>query len=179
MDIVSLKATIASFMDFAEYFSLPDYLILTSGFLVLLLLLLLFVALRSYFIVAFVVFLVGLILFFLSPLVYQVLMTNVIRKVEITLKFNQKMYYDDSYFVEGSLVNKGIIKFRGCVISVNFVPKGIKKLQALRYEIKPIYKHLQVYENPLNVDEKLDFKILIPSPNPEVLYFLNTRGSCY
>ncbi|WP_104721534.1 DUF2393 family protein [Helicobacter mesocricetorum] len=179
MDIASLKAIIASFIDFFDYFSLPDYLLLTSGFLVLLLLLLLFIALRSYPVVAFVVFLAGLILLFLSPLIYQVLMEDIIRKTEITLKFNHKMHYDDTYFIEGSLVNKGIIKFRGCVISVNFIPKGVKKLQSLRYEVKPIHRHLQVYKNPLNIDEQLDFKILIPSPNTKVLYYLNTKGSCY
>ncbi|MDE5602967.1 MAG: DUF2393 domain-containing protein, partial [Helicobacter sp.] len=140
MDIAALKSTIISFAGFVQYFSLPDYLILTSGFLVLLILLLLFVVLRSHFVAAFVVFLIALILLFLSPLIYQVLMEKIIRKVEITFKFNQKMHYDDSYFIEGTLINKGIIKFRGCAISVNFIPKGIKKLQSLKYEIKPIYR---------------------------------------
>ncbi|MDE5591734.1 MAG: DUF2393 domain-containing protein, partial [Helicobacter sp.] len=163
----------------AEYFSLVDYLALVGRFLSILLLFLVSIAVRSNLTWAFLFGLLSVVLFLSAPFIYQWSMQTFIRKVDLALTYNDRLHYDTSYYVEGKLTNKGLLEFKGCIVSVNFIPKQANRLQRLKYEIRPFYEYLEVYKKDLKIGESLDFKIIIPSPHEEYDYVLNTIGNCY
>ncbi|MCI5969494.1 DUF2393 family protein [Helicobacter sp.] len=174
-----LKGYLLRLLDVERFFALTDYLVLISLFLIILLMFLLSIALRKYAIPFVILFLSSGGLILVSPFIYQWIMESYLKKIEFTLTHNASLQYDAVYFVEGSLKNLGYLDFRGCVVEVNFIPKGLKQLQRIKYKIKPRYLHTEIYKTPLKKQESMDFKFVIPSPNPALNFDLNTKGACY
>ncbi|MBX7490175.1 DUF2393 family protein [Helicobacter turcicus] len=174
-----LKEYLLKLLDISRFFALLDYLVLIGIFLIILLIFLLGIALRGRTFPFAVLFLLSGGLIPASPFIYQWIMESYLKKTEFILTHNESLQYDAVYFVEGSFKNIGYLDFRGCVVEVNFIPKDSKKLQRIKYKINPRYAHIKIYKTPLNKQESMDFKLVIPSPNPKVSFDLYTKGACY
>ncbi|TLD86981.1 DUF2393 family protein [Helicobacter sp. MIT 05-5294] len=174
-----MKNHLMTFLDVANYFSLPDYLVLSCIFLMILLFFLLSVALRFNAIVATLTFLISGILLFSAPFLYQMIMESYLKQIDLTLFHNERLHYDGAYFVEGQFTNVGLLDFRGCVLSVNFIPAGLKKHKRIKYQIKPQYLHIENYKIPLKKLESMEFKLIIPSPKENMDFIMETKGACY
>lgn len=72
-------------------------------------------------------FVISGIFLFGSPFIYQTIMESYVKQIDLTLFHNEQLHYDDVYYIEGQFTNVGLIDFRGCVLSVNFIPMGLKK----------------------------------------------------
>ncbi|WP_026944182.1 DUF2393 family protein [Helicobacter rodentium] len=162
-----------------HYFSLPDYLVLSCIFLFILLFFLLSVAFRFNAILATLTFVISGVLLVSSPLIYQKIMESYLKQIDLTLLNNEKLHYDDVYYIEGQFTNVGMFDFRGCVLSVNFIPAGLKKIKQLKYKIKPKFMHIETYKVPLKKLESMEFKLIVPSPKPNTEFILETKGACY
>ena len=114
-----------------------------------------------------------------SPFVYQFIMESYLKQIDLTLFHNERLQYDNVYYVEGQFTNIGMLDFKGCVLSVNFIPKGLKKFDRIKYKIRPRYPYTKIYKTPLKKLEPMEFKVVIPSPNPELDFTLVTKGACY
>lgn len=174
-----IKSYLMSLLDVANYFSLPDYLVLSCIFLVILLFFLLSVALRFNAVIATLTFLISGGLFFSSPFLYQVIMESYLKQIDLTLLHNEQLHYDDAYFIEGQFTNVGLLDFKGCVLSVNFIPAGIKKYKRIKYKIKPKFIHIENYKIPLKKLESMEFKLIVPAPQADMNFTLETKGACY
>lgn len=174
-----LKEYLLKLLEVSRFFALTDYLVLISIFLIILLIFLLGVALRGRLLAFMLLCLLSSGLIFASPFIYRWIMESHLKKIEFELTHNASLQYDAVYFVEGNFKNLGHLDFRGCVVDVNFIPKGIKKIDRIRYKVKPRYLHTEVYKTPLKKQESMDFKIVIPSPNPNLSFELETKGACY
>lgn len=162
-----------------NYFSLYDYLVFSCIFLFILLFFLLSVAFRFNAILATLTFVMSICLLFASPFVYQVIMESYIKQIDLTLLNNGRLQYEDVYYIEGQFTNVGMLDFRGCVLSVNFIPSGLKRIKQLKYKIKPQFLHIENYKVPLKKLESFEFKLVIPSPQPNTRFTLETKGACY
>lgn len=175
----SLKEYLLKLTEISRFFALPDYLILMSIFLIILLIFLLSVALRGRALPFMLFFSLSGGLILASPFIYQWIMESYLKKIEFTLTHNESLQYDAVYFVEGSFKNLGHLDFRGCVVEINFIPKDLKKFERIKYKINPKYSKTEIYKTPLKKQEVMDFKIVIPSPNSQVQFDLDTKGACY
>ena len=81
--------------------------------------------------------------------------------------------------MEAEYTNGGMLEFESGVLSVNFIPKGLKKIDRIKYKIRPRYSYTKIYKTPLKKLEPMEFKVVIPSPNPELEFTLITKGACY
>ena len=171
-----IKDFIIDVLDISRY---PDYLVLICIFLVILLLFLMSVAMRFYTLVAFILFMTSASLLLASPFIYQIIMESYIKKIEFTLKHNDGLQYDKAYFVEGTIKNVGFLDFKGCSININFIPKNLKKLDLIKYKLRPRFQYTKDYTQPLLKRDSMDFKIVIPSPNENLNFNLQTKGACY
>lgn len=174
-----MKNSLMALLDIANYFSLPDYLVLSCIFLAILLFFLLSVAFRFHALIASLTFVISGILLFSSPFLYQTIMESYLKQIDLTLFHNEKLQYDEVYFIEGQFTNVGLLDFRGCVLSVNFIPAGLKKAKLLKYKIKPKFLHIENYKTPLKKLESMEFKLIIPSPQANTNFTLETKGACY
>ena len=179
MNIATLQTIFNDFFSTTQYFSLYDYLILALIFLAVLLFFLLSVTFRSNLLIAGATFFISFLLFMLSPFLHQMTMESFLRKIDFTLDNNDKLQYNAVYYVSGSITNRGKVDFKGCIVSANFIPKNAPKVKKIRYEVKPIFLHKEVYKKPLKRNETMDFKIIIPTPNPEIDFTLKTYGTCF
>lgn len=179
MEAHIIKAYFAKITSMLSYFTLSDYLILISLFLTILIFFLLSVVFRLNRIFAFLLLLTSVVLFFTSPVIYEYIMEKYIKTIEFTLNKNEKLQYNDFYYVEGSIKNIGEIDFKGCIVSVNFIPRNTKHYRYIKYRLIPSHIHYENYKNPLNLNDSMNFNIVIPSPNPQVDYTLETKGVCY
>ncbi len=174
-----MKSYLMALLNTSNYFSLPDYLVLSCIFLVILLFFLLSVALRFNAVIATLTFVISGILLFASPFIYQTIMESYLKQIDLTLFHNEQLHYDDAYFIEGQFTNVGLLDFRGCVLSVNFIPTGLKKIKQLKYKIKPKFIHIENYKTPLKKLESMEFKLIIPPPQANMNFTLETKGACY
>ena len=174
-----LKEYLLELLHISNFLSLPDYLVLVSIFLVILLIFLLGVAFRSNSVIFLVLFFFSGVLMLASPFVYQFIMESYLKQIDLTLFHNERLQYDNVYYVEGQFTNIGMLDFKGCVLSVNFIPKGLKKFDRIKYKIRPRYSYTKIYKTPLKKLEPMEFKVVIPSPNPELDFTLVTKGACY
>ena len=174
-----IKDLISGFSQTIFYFSLIDYLIFCVIFLAILLFFLLSAFLRFKVLLAGFFLLTSLILFILSPFLYQIVIEKLVKKIDFSLTHNKKLNFDDVYYVEGTIKNEGKVDFRGCVVAVNFLPSKLNRVKKIKYEVTPIFLHKEEYKKPLKIGEVMDFQIIIPSPNKEMQYTLSTKGSCY
>lgn len=174
-----LKEYLLKLLEVTYFFSLPDYLVFIGLFLVILLIFLLGVALRAHTFVFTFLFLLSGGLIFAAPFIYQWIMESYFKKTEFILTHNARLQYDAVYFVEGSFKNVGYLDFRGCVVEVGFIPDTLKTFAQMRQRINPKYSHVEIYKTPLNKGETMDFKLVIPSPNPQLHFQLHTKGACY
>ena len=174
-----MKNYLMAQLDTIHYFSLPDYLVLSCIFLIILLFFLLSIALRFNALLATLTFVISGIFLFGSPFIYQTIMESYVKQIDLTLFHNEQLHYDDVYYIEGQFTNVGLIDFRGCVLSVNFIPMGLKKIKTLRYKIKPKFMHIENYKIPLKKLESREFKLIIPSPQANMKFTLDTKGACY
>ena len=182
MDITSFQNYFLFLNKITQYFSLPDYLILISIFLVILLFFLLSIILRFNLILGFLMLFISGAFFVASPFIYQYIMESHLKKIELTLSNNDKLQYDDTYYIKGTIKNIGYFDLKGCIISTNFIPQNTDKFNLIRYKIKPIFTHRETYKQPLKKQETLDFEILFQAPstiNTDIKYILETKGSCY
>ncbi|TLD82425.1 DUF2393 domain-containing protein [Helicobacter sp. MIT 11-5569] len=174
-----IKGYLLKLLDISHFFALPDYLVLICIFLCILLIFLLSIALRARAFIFLILFLSSGALVIVSPFIYQSIMESYLKKIEFTLTHNKSLQYDAVYFVEGSFKNLGLLDFRGCVVKVDLIPKGLKRLERIKHKINPKYSHIEIYKTPLKKQESMDFKLVIPSPNRELSFELNTKGACY
>ncbi|PZT47394.1 hypothetical protein B6S12_09350 [Helicobacter valdiviensis] len=179
MNLATLNEYFSKFSTIFGYLSLADYLVLVVFFLCIVLFFLLAVALRHRILLGIFMFLCSMILLVLSPYFYQITMENYLKKVEMKLSYNGKLNFDPSYYVEGKIKNIGLLKTKGCIISVDFLPKNLSPIKQLKYTLKPFYTHKEVYKTPLNKGEELEFKIIIDNFKQQEEYMLKTRGMCY
>lgn len=179
MDASIIKAYFAKITTLLQFFSLPDYLILISIFLVILIFFLLSVVFRLSRVIAFFLLLISVILFFSAPITYQYIMENYIKKIDFNLSKNEKLQYDSFYYVEGNITNISHVDFKGCLISTNFIPSNTKKYRYIKYRLLPTYIHYEHLKTPLEKNQTTEFKVVIPSPNPQVQYILESKGMCY
>ncbi|WP_299548430.1 DUF2393 family protein [uncultured Helicobacter sp.] len=174
-----LKEYLLKLFEVSHFFALTDYLILVGIFLIILLIFLLSIVLRRRALPFMMLFFLSGGLILASPFLYQWIMESYLKKTEFALTHNASLQYDAVYFVEGNFKNLGHLDFKGCVVEVSFIPKNLKKLERLKYKIKPRYSHTEIYKTPLKKQETMDFKIVIPSPNPKISFDLYTKGACY
>ncbi|CAM2815933.1 DUF2393 family protein [Helicobacter burdigaliensis] len=174
-----LKEYLSKFSTIFNYLSLADYLVLVVLFLAVVLFFLLAVALRYRALLSVFMFLCSMVLLGLSPFLYQAIMENYLKKTQMQLSHNGKLKFDTSYYVEGTIKNMGLLKIRGCIISVDFLPQNLSPIKELKYTLKPFYTYKKVYETPLSREGELEFKIIIDNFDKEKEYNLKTRGMCY
>lgn len=166
-------------LDMAYFFALPDYLVLACIFLSILLIFLMSIELRMNALLFFLFFLLSGALCVASPFIYQKIMEDYVKKIDFTLVHNEKLHYDQVYFIEGSFKNLGLLDFRGCVVLVDFIPKGLNQLETLKYALSPEFSHTQIYNTPLKRQDSMEFKFVVVPPDTEVDYVLKTKGACY
>ncbi len=166
---------------FTQYFSLYDYLILTAIFLGILLFFLLSLVLRYNLIWGFSMFFISTILFITAPFIYQYLMQNHFKKIQLTLSHNSKLQYDDIYYIKGVIKNIGYLDFKGCVVKTSFTPKNANQFQQIKYKLRPVFSHQEFYKKPLKKQESLEFEFLFQAPNSfeHSRYKLHTQADCY
>ncbi|MDD6056440.1 MAG: DUF2393 family protein [Helicobacteraceae bacterium] len=174
-----MQTYINKLISISHYFSMPDYLVLIAIFLIILLIFLISVAFRASALISFLFFFVSGVLYFGSPFIYQQIQEKDLKKIEFSLKHNQALTYDNSYFIEGSIKNIGKLDFRGCSIRVNFIPQHAKALDKIRYKIRPRYLEIKEYKTPLKKGESMEFKFTIAPPRDDIKFNLTTQGACY
>ncbi|EES90023.1 DUF2393 domain-containing protein [Helicobacter canadensis] len=178
---LTLESFLSLLTQFTQYFSLYDYLILSSIFLGILLFFLLSILLSSNTIVCFLMLFMSAILFFASPFIYQYIMQTYLKKIELTLSHNSKLQYDDIYYIKGTIKNAGSLDLKGCVVTTNFIPKNSNQFQQIKYTIRPIFRHKETYKKPLKKQESFEFEALFEAPKSLIYsnYKLQTQADCY
>lgn len=172
---------LALLTQFTQYLSLYDYLILAAIFLIILLFFLLSIILRTRIIWGFLMLFTSGILFLFSPFIYQYLMQSHLKKSELTLSHNDKLQYDDNYYIKGTIKNIGYLDFKGCVVETRFTPKNANRFQQVKYKLKPILSHKETYKKPLKKQESFEFEFLFQAPDSfdHSRYKLHTQADCY
>ena len=94
-----LKEYLLELLHISNFLSLPDYLVLVSIFLVILLIFLLGVAFRSNSVIFLVLFFFSGVLMLASPFVYQFIMESYLKQIDLTLFHNERLQYDNVYYV--------------------------------------------------------------------------------
>ena len=176
-----LESFLSLLTQFMRDFSLYDYLILASLFLTILLFFLLSIIISSNIIGRILMLFVSAILFLTSPFVYQHIMQNYLKKTESTFSYNNKLQYDDIYYIKGVVKNIGYLDLRGCVLTANFIPKNSNQFQQIKYKLNPIFLYKKTYKKPFKKQESFEFEALFEAPKSLIHsnYKLQTQVDCY
>ena len=143
------------------FHSLTKYDLMAIGWVVLLALLMLIMAIfikrRS---LSYFLFFLGFVLFFFGPPAIKIALDRIIRATEVTVTAVKPLKFSQTLLLEGNITDRGKIDFSDCdLLIVTYRPDTPLKTWAAWF--KPRHVYLRRLNQPLLRGETKDFRLLV------------------